>query len=164
MLVVGASSEPWLVPHKDEAAFVGFWSKMIHVPLPDYASRQVGLLMMSCVQSAAPRSVVFLEHLRVAHTCTTHPTPAHTVTVAQVIWPGLFARHGATLPWGFDLSTLAHLSEGYAPGDLAAAVAGLLASPARRERLVARPLDVPEVLEWLCKVRDEVGGGCVLHA
>jgi hypothetical protein len=33
------------------------------------------------------------------------------------MWPGLFARHGGRLSYDFDLSTLAHLSEGYAGGE-----------------------------------------------
>jgi hypothetical protein len=37
---------------------------------------------------------------------------------SQLIWPGLFERHGARLPYEFDMSTLAHISEGYAAGDL----------------------------------------------
>lgn len=41
VLVVGCSSQPWLVPKKDETAFLGFWSKMLHLPLPDYAARRV---------------------------------------------------------------------------------------------------------------------------
>jgi len=72
--------------------------------------------------------------------------------VVQFIWPGLFARHGGRLQYDFDLSTLAHLSEGYAAGDLDAVVAGLM-TPARRERLKMRPVDIPEVLQWLCRVR-----------
>jgi hypothetical protein len=41
VLVVGCSSQPWLVPKKDESAFLGFWTKMLHLPLPDYAARRV---------------------------------------------------------------------------------------------------------------------------
>lgn len=69
----------------------------------------------------------------------------------QLIWPGLFARHGGKLSFDFDLSTLAHLTEGYAAGDMDAVVAGLM-TPARRERLKMRPVDIPEVLQWLCRV------------
>jgi hypothetical protein len=36
----------------------------------------------------------------------------------QLIWPGLFARHGGKLAYDFDLSTLAQLSEGYAAGSV----------------------------------------------
>jgi hypothetical protein len=69
----------------------------------------------------------------------------------QLIWPGLFARHGGRLSYDFDLSTLAHLSEGYTAGDLDAVVAGLM-TPARKEALKQRPVDIPEVLQWLCRV------------
>lgn len=69
----------------------------------------------------------------------------------QLVWPGLFARHGGRLSYDFDLSTLAHLSEGYAAGDLDAVVAGLMTA-ARRERLKQRPVDIPEVLQWLSRV------------
>lgn len=40
------------------------------------------------------------------------------VLLLQLIWPGLFARHGGRLQYDFDLSTLSHLSEGYATGAL----------------------------------------------
>lgn len=36
----------------------------------------------------------------------------------QVLWPGLFERHGARLSHEFDLSTLAHISDGYTSGAL----------------------------------------------
>jgi SpoVK/Ycf46/Vps4 family AAA+-type ATPase len=41
VLVVGSSSEPYLCSKKDEAALVAFFQKHIHMPLPDYASRQI---------------------------------------------------------------------------------------------------------------------------
>lgn len=41
VLVVGCSSQPWLVPKKDESAFLGTWTKMLHLPLPDYAAGRV---------------------------------------------------------------------------------------------------------------------------
>jgi hypothetical protein len=78
-------------------------------------------------------------------------THTHAHKMVQMLWSGLFARHGASLPFDFDSSTLTQLSEGYTPGDLNAVVAGLL-SPARRERLPAVPVDVAEVLQWLCRV------------
>ena len=44
VLVLGNSSEPWLAAKKDEKAFIGFWTKMIALPLPDYASRRVRMI------------------------------------------------------------------------------------------------------------------------
>jgi hypothetical protein len=41
VLLVGCSREPWLVAKKDEKAFMGLWSKALHMPLPDYAARRV---------------------------------------------------------------------------------------------------------------------------
>lgn len=37
---------------------------------------------------------------------------------AQALWAGLVERHGGRLEPAFDLSTLAHLSEGYASGTI----------------------------------------------
>ena len=34
----------------------------------------------------------------------------------QALWPGLFARHGANLGTDFDLTTLAHITDGYTSG------------------------------------------------
>jgi hypothetical protein len=42
----------------------------------------------------------------------------------QLIWPGLFARHGGKLAYDFDLSTLAQLSEGYAAGGVLVVAVG----------------------------------------
>lgn len=50
---MGCSSTPWLVPKKDESAFMSFWSKMILVPLPDYASRRVSSLRRGRPAAAA---------------------------------------------------------------------------------------------------------------
>lgn len=41
VLLVGASREPWLAAKKDEKAFMGVWSKALHMPLPDYAARRL---------------------------------------------------------------------------------------------------------------------------
>lgn len=41
VIVIGASSEPYLCAKKDETALVNFFQKHIHMPLPDYASRQL---------------------------------------------------------------------------------------------------------------------------
>lgn len=41
VLVVGCSSEPSNCKRKDEEALIGAFDKHIHLPLPDYASRQV---------------------------------------------------------------------------------------------------------------------------
>lgn len=41
VLVVGNSSKPWLACKKDEKPFMGLWDKIVHTPLPDYASRRV---------------------------------------------------------------------------------------------------------------------------
>lgn len=41
VMVIGASSEPFNCNRKDEAALCSAFDKHMHVPLPDYASRQV---------------------------------------------------------------------------------------------------------------------------
>ena len=41
VLLCGNSREPYLCTKKDEKAFMGFWSKHIFLPPPDYASRKV---------------------------------------------------------------------------------------------------------------------------
>jgi len=79
--------------------------------------------------------------------------PRSLTFLSQLIWPGLFARHGGKLQYDFDISTLAQLSDGYAAGDLDAVVANLL-TPARREQLKTMPVDVPEVLHWLSRVSE----------
>jgi hypothetical protein len=53
---------------------------------------------------------------------------------------------------------LAHISEGYAAGQLDTVVHSLL-TKRRIERLRAMPVDIPEILQWLCKVRARSGLG-----
>ena len=40
VLIVGASSEPFLCVKKDQKSLVEFFQKHVHCPLPDYASRR----------------------------------------------------------------------------------------------------------------------------
>ncbi|KAI8469151.1 MAG: hypothetical protein J3K34DRAFT_514240 [Monoraphidium minutum] len=74
----------------------------------------------------------------------------------RLLWPGLFARRGGPLPQSFDVSTLAHLSEGYAAGGLDAAVGALLSGPRLARLRAGGPrggVDIPEILQWLSRVR-----------
>lgn len=75
----------------------------------------------------------------------------HHAVGLQVIWPGLFGRYGAPLPYEFDISTLAHISEGYASGDIELVVRSLLTEH-RLAQLKERPVDIPEIIQWLCRV------------
>ncbi len=109
VLLLGNSREPFLCTKKDEKAFMGFWTKTVFLPPPDYASR-------------------------------------------KVLWPGLFERHGGRLPVSFDLPTLAHISDGYSSGALDMVVHSML-TRRRLERIKSEPVTLPEVLQWLCKVR-----------
>mmetsp|Transcript_33907 Transcript_33907/g.75181 ORF Transcript_33907/g.75181 Transcript_33907/m.75181 type:complete len:829 (-) Transcript_33907:621-3107(-) len=108
VLIVGNSREPFLCAKKDEKAFMGFWTKHVFLPAPDYASR-------------------------------------------KVIWPGLFERHGGRLSVDFDLSTLAHITQGYTSGHMDMVVHSML-TKRRLERLKHFYVDIPEILQWLCKV------------
>ncbi|KAG2497810.1 hypothetical protein HYH03_004081 [Edaphochlamys debaryana] len=69
----------------------------------------------------------------------------------RVVWPGLFERHQGRLTYEFDLSTLAHISDGYSSGLLDMVVHSML-TKRRIERLRTAPVDIPEVLQWMCKV------------
>jgi hypothetical protein len=42
VLLLGLSAAPFACKRKDEEALLALFTKQIHVPLPDYASRQVG--------------------------------------------------------------------------------------------------------------------------
>jgi hypothetical protein len=41
VLILGNSHEPWVCAKKDERAFMSFWGKMVHCPLPDFCARRV---------------------------------------------------------------------------------------------------------------------------
>ncbi len=68
------------------------------------------------------------------------------------------------LSYEFDLSTLSHISDGFSAGQLDTVVHSML-TKRRVERLRAVPVDIPEILQWLCKVRvggrEGVTGTCV---
>jgi len=69
----------------------------------------------------------------------------------KVLWSGLFERHGGRLGHQFDLSTLAHISDGYTSGALDMVVHSML-TKRRLEQLKTTRLDIPEILQWLCKL------------
>ncbi len=69
----------------------------------------------------------------------------------KVIWPGLFERHGGKLHNNFDLSTLCHITEGYTSGHMDMVVHSML-TKRRLDRLKHTPIDIPEIIQWLCKV------------
>jgi hypothetical protein len=173
VIVIGNSREPWLAAKKDEKAFLGFWDKALLLPLPDYASRRVSRELAGwqrcgrCRGPAAPASDP-APALRLWPRPGTEPlnlalavNPRPAVAPPQLLWPSLFARHGARLPYGFDVPTLAHLSEGHAAGSLDAVVASLL-SEARLARLRRRgagaAVTVAEILQWLSRVREGAEG------
>lgn len=156
MLVLGNSAEPWLAAGRDERAFLGFWSKALLLPLPDYASRRARARRCLCVRvvwppplGAPPRAP---PRRGAGPTRRAAPMPRAR---AQLLWPGLFARHGWRLPYGFDLSTLGHLSEGFAAGAVDAAARGVL-SPQRLARLRGGGgggVALEEILQCLARVR-----------
>lgn len=72
---------------------------------------------------------VFASSLEALHTalqsfcremvCTTHHVSLHaTMSALQAQWPGVLERHGAVLEDRFDMSTLAHISDGYSSGTI----------------------------------------------
>ena len=80
----------------------------------------------------------------------------------QVLWLGLFERHGARLSTEFDLTSLAHITEGYSSGTLDMVVRSML-TKRRKERFEqGEQVTLPEILQWLCKVR--IGGSTSLAA
>lgn len=58
VLVVGCSSEPYLCAKKDEAALLNSFQKHVHMPLPDYASRQI-IWPALCAKHGAPVDTEF---------------------------------------------------------------------------------------------------------
>lgn len=69
----------------------------------------------------------------------------------KVVWSGLFERYQGRLPYEFDLSTLAHISDGFSAGQLDTVVHSLL-TKRRLERLRVAPVELPETLQWLARV------------
>ena len=52
----------------------------------------------------------------------------------------------------FDLSTLSHITDGYTSGHMDMVVHSML-TKRRLERIKAVPIDLPEIIQWLCRVR-----------
>lgn len=77
--------------------------------------------------------------------------PSPDYSSRKIIWPGLFERYGGKLGNEFDLSTLSHISEGYTSGHLDMIVHSML-TKRRIERLKVVSMDIPEILQWMCKV------------
>ena len=54
VLLIGATSEPQLCAKKDESALVNAFQKHVHMPMPDYASRQILWPGLVAKHGAAP--------------------------------------------------------------------------------------------------------------
>jgi hypothetical protein len=104
VLLVGNSSEPWLAAKKDEKGFMGFWDKVVHAPLPDYASRRVS------GQGQGPG--LQLRRRACFAAATAAPAPAGGTACGQAAALAAAARSGASPP--FQGSAV--LPPGPAPG------------------------------------------------
>ena len=49
--------------------------------------------------------------------------------MVQAIWPGVIKRHGGKVDAKFDMSTLAHISDGYSSGTIDQARSRLASLP-----------------------------------
>lgn len=68
------------------------------------------------------------------------------------LWTGLFARHGAPLPFDFPTPILARITEGLSAGQIDGVVRTVL-SDRRKETLHGKPIEMNELLQFVCKVR-----------
>jgi hypothetical protein len=176
VLILGNSREPCLATKKDEKAFMGFWSKHIFLPAPDYASRRVSVgaqghmfswtrrIVWLCnartatdlhngeAGRAGDRATALTPHAHGAlKTGTQCCAPYLPLLTPQLLWPSLVERHGGRLLIDFDLSTLALISESYTSGAIDMVVHSML-TKRRLERLKTVHIDIPEIMQWLCKV------------
>jgi len=69
----------------------------------------------------------------------------------RTLWPELCLRHEGKMEYEFDLSTLAHVSEGYTSGQINT-VCRQMFTKRRIERLPKKPVTVREVLGHLAKM------------
>jgi hypothetical protein len=111
-------------------------------------------------RTSSPRAVPFTTPLLASHPPSRKPhttsTAGHPLTSSlprlQLLWPGLFTRYGAPMLVDFDLSTLAHITDQFSSGALDCVVRSML-TKRRLERLSYDKVEIPEILQWLCKVR-----------
>ncbi|KAF1772898.1 P-loop containing nucleoside triphosphate hydrolase [Phytophthora cactorum] len=138
VLVVGTSADPGAAEVKD---LRNFFDKFLHVPYPDYASRV--LLWKHALRStiAAHAATLGLSATATAMALAAASSSSSTVlasgSASQLQDP---RRHEP-----LDISTLAHISEGYASGSIVRAVEITL-TPRRVECLEKRPLREDEFL------------------
>ncbi len=62
VLLIGCSAAPQMCVKKDEKAFLGFFDKHIYLPLPDYASRLVRIVLCVLFVPAFVFVAVALDH------------------------------------------------------------------------------------------------------
>ncbi|XRB06577.1 dynein regulatory complex subunit 11 [Pycnococcus provasolii] len=68
----------------------------------------------------------------------------------RLLWKTLIERYGGNLVQDFDMTTLAHLSPSYAPGDMVLVVRQMLTAR-RLETMKRRPIRVDEVIKHLAR-------------
>ncbi|RLN47713.1 hypothetical protein BBJ29_000583 [Phytophthora kernoviae] len=143
VLVIGTTADPGAAEAKD---LRNFFDKFLHVPYPDYASR-VMLWKHSLRRTVATHAA----NLGLSSAATVAALAAASSSSAAAD-PGTSAsqlqdrRRRDTL----DISTLAHISEGYSSGSIVRAVESTL-TPRRVECLEKRPLREEEFLGALSR-------------
>ena len=101
VLVLGASSEPYLCAKKDERALLGFFQKHISLALPDYASRKLlwqGLVRRHGAEAAYKFDWSTLSQISEGYTSgqidlvrfLTFPHPSQ---LSSCVTPSLVTRH-----------------------------------------------------------------------
>lgn len=144
VLVIGTSADPGAAEVKD---LRNFFDKFLHVPYPDYASRV--LLWKHALRTtiAAHAATLGLSSAATAAALAAASSSASTSgsgggSASQI------QDHRRREP--IDISTLAHISEGYSSGSIVRAVENTL-TPRRVECLEKRPLREEEFLGALSR-------------
>ncbi|DBA81732.1 hypothetical protein WJX77_003084 [Trebouxia sp. C0004] len=107
------------------------------------------VLLIGC--SAAPQMCVKKDEKAFTGFFDKHiylPLPDYASRLA--IWPGVIQRHGGEIDAKFDISTLAHISDGYSSGTIDQVVRSMI-TPRRLGRMPATNLSIAEALQWLCR-------------
>ncbi|KAG7383978.1 hypothetical protein PHYPSEUDO_003147 [Phytophthora pseudosyringae] len=143
VLVVGTSADPGVAEVKDLRSF---FDKFLHVPYPDYASRV--LLWKHALRTTIAAHAATLG-LSSAATTAALAAASSSSSVGASLGPAA-PNHDRRSREPLDISTLAHISEGYSSGSIVRAVQNTL-TPRRVECLEKRALREEEFLGALSR-------------
>lgn len=147
MLLVGISNEPYQATPKP---LMKVFSRCILLPRPEYGTRLCKLLHRRSLSTRDARGATLIEALSLAEPMTANvDQPCIRVRFhLAVLWKTLIPKYGGIITPSLDLTSLAKLSDAYAPGHIHDTIVETL-TERRLAKMAKHPLQATDFIPGL---------------